>query len=175
MPFPPSAVARIGRDTSLRRDYLGVVHARWATVDDVGELVRLRQVMLDVMDLPPDDRWRPRVAEQLQEGLVDGRYFAAVVDAPNTSGLAGGGIGMVHERLAGPGDDGMLGYVMSMATDPDWRSKGVARSVLGLLLDGFRARGVRRVGLHATPHGEPLYRSFGFVEPRYPELRWYDR
>jgi GNAT superfamily N-acetyltransferase len=78
----------------------------------------------------------------------------------------------VWERLAGPADDdGRFGYVQSMATDPAWRSTGVARAVLALLLDGFRERGVGRVGLHATRYGEPLYRSVGFVEPRFPELR----
>lgn len=149
------------------------MEARWATVDDVDELIRLRQVMLDAMDVPDDPSWRPRVASQLQAGIDDGRFFAAVVESPDgRGGLAGSGVGMVWERLAGPtDDDGRFGYIQSMATDPAWRSQGVARIVLALLLDGFRARGVSRVGLHATQYGDPLYRSVGFVEPRFPELR----
>ena len=149
------------------------VEARWATVDDVAELVRLREVMLAAMGLVADDDWRATVEAQLRTGLPEGRFFAAVVDAP--PGLAGSGIGMVWERLAGPDDGGLFGYVQSMATDPAWRRQGVGRAVLALLLDGFRARGVRRVGLHYTPDGEALYRAAGFTEPRQPELRWYDR
>jgi hypothetical protein len=49
----------------------------------------------------------------------------------------------------------------------------VGRAVLTLLLRGFTERGVRKVGLHYTLDGEPLYRSLGFVEPRQPELRWF--
>ena len=30
---------------------------------------------------------------------------------------------------------------------------------------------VRNVELHATPEGAPLYRSYGFAGPRYPQLR----
>jgi ribosomal protein S18 acetylase RimI-like enzyme len=150
------------------------LEARWATVDDVEELVRLREVMFEAMGIGGDPSWRPLVAGQLRTGLDRGQYFAAVVDADAPRALAGCGVGMVWDRLAGPDDDGQLGYVQSMATDPAWRSRGVARAVLTLLLDGFRARGVRKVGLHYTPHGEPLYRSMGFVEPRQPELRWFD-
>ncbi len=153
------------------------MEARWATVDDVEELVRLREVMLDGMGLGGDPTWRPAVEAQLRSGLVDGRYFAAVVDDPSGGGpggaLVGGGVGMVWERLAGPGDEGRLGYVQSMATNPAWRSRGVARAVMTLLLVGFGERGVRKVGLHYTAAGEPLYRSLGFVEPRQPELRWF--
>ncbi len=145
--------------------------ARWATVDDIGELVRLRGVMLGAMGLDADGTWTVAVEAQLRAGLPDGTFFAAVVDAP--SGLAGSGVGMVWQRLASPGDSGAFGYIQSMATDPAWRRRGVGRAVLTLLLEGFRARGVDRVGLHFTPEGEALYRSAGFTEPRQPELRWY--
>jgi len=151
-----------------------MTRARWATVEDVPELVRLREVMLDAMGLGHDTSWPSGVERQLREGLADDRFFAAVVDADGEPGrLAGGGVGMVWERLGGPGDPGRFGYVQSMATDPSWRRRGVARAVLELLLDGFRDRGVVRVGLHYTAEGEPLYRSAGFVEPRQPELRWF--
>ena len=149
--------------------------ARWATAADVPELVRLRGVMLAAMGLGEDPSWEPAVEAQLRTGLDDGRFFAAVVDGDGPGHLAGSGVGMVWERLAGPGDGGAFGYIQSMATDPSWRRRGVARAVIELLLDGFRARGVTRVGLHYTTDGEPLYRSLGFTEPRQPELRWYDR
>lgn len=152
------------------------MNARWATVDDVAELVRLREVMLDAMGRGGHEPWRRTVERQLRTGLVDGRYFAAVVDAldDGPGRLAGGGVGMVWESLAGPDNDGWLGYIQSMATDPRWRRRGVARSVLALLLDGFAARDVHRVALRATSEGEPLYRSVGFIDPHTPELRWSD-
>jgi ribosomal protein S18 acetylase RimI-like enzyme len=149
--------------------------ARWAGPDDVDELIRLREVMSEAMGTAGDPSWRPVVEQQLRDGLVNGRYFAAVVAADGGPGLAGGGVGMVWERLAGPSDDGRLGYIQSMATDPRFRGLGVARSVLALLMAGFRERGVRKIGLHYTPDGEPLYRSVGFVEPGQPELRYIER
>jgi GNAT superfamily N-acetyltransferase len=50
-----------------------------------------------------------------------------------------------------------------MCTDPEWRRRGLARAVLTELLLEAERRGVRRVELHATPAGAPLYRAAGFV------------
>lgn len=149
------------------------MRVRWADVGDVDELVRLRAVMYSSMGEPDeDDGWRSVVTEQLKTGLVDGSYFAAVIDAPDgATGLACCVIGMVWHRLAGPGDhSGRLGYVMSMATDPRWRRRGYARAVFAALMDRFAADGVPKVSLHASQFGLPMYRSFGFVEHSYPEL-----
>lgn len=145
---------------------------RWADVTDVDELVRLRAVMYEGMGEPcEDDGWVAVVTTQLTHGLADGSYFAAVVDAPDGA-LAAGGIGMVWHRLSGPGDhSGRMGYVMSMATDPRWRTRGHAREIMVALLERFVAEGVGMVTLHASVHGEPLYRSLGFTEGSYPELR----
>jgi len=152
---------------------VAAMQVRWADVGDVDELIRLRAVMYAGMgELHEDDGWRAVVAEQLKAGLPDGRYFAAVVDAPDgEAGLATCGVGMVWHRLAGPGDHtGLLGYIMSMATDPRWRGRGYARAVFARLMQRFTADGVTRVSLHASVYGLPLYRSFGFRESAYPEL-----
>lgn len=146
---------------------------RWAEIGDIDELVRLRAVMFEgIGEHDADDGWQELVAEQLKAGMPDGRYFAAVIDAPDgESGLASCGVGMVWHRLSGPGDhSGRLGYIMSMATDPRWRGRGYARAVFARLMERFTADGVPRVSLHASRYGLPLYRSFGFREPHYPEL-----
>lgn len=144
---------------------------RWAGLDDVDELVRLRRVMFDSMGLavsPADDE---AVAAAFVRGLPTGELFAAVVDS-GEGWLAACGVGMVALRLPGPGNpSGRFGYIQSMVTDERARRRGHARAVLAALLERFDADGVARVDLHATELGEPLYRSFGFVDPRTPELQ----
>jgi ribosomal protein S18 acetylase RimI-like enzyme len=145
---------------------------RWATVEDVAELVRLRRVMFDSMELEvPDDAVRAMDAV-MASGLADGSLFAAVVDAP-AGGLAACGIGMTAQRVPGPHNlSGRYGYVQSMVTDGPFRREGAARAVLDLLMARFEELGVTRVDLHATPMGAPLYRSMGFDDGAHPELRW---
>ena len=150
------------------------MEARRATLADVDELIRLRQVMVDALvdthlSAPG---WEPHAAEVLRAGLADGSIVAFVVDGPE-GGLVAGGVGTVAQRLPGPGNhSGRYGFVQSMATDPDWRRRGSGRAVFTALVDWFRAEGIRAIDLHAGPDGEALYRSFGFREGPNVELSW---
>ena len=84
------------------------------------------------------------------------------------------GMGFIYERFPGPVLlDGRFGYVLGMATDPEFRRRGHGRAIVEALLAWYRANGVRRVDLHATSDGEPLYREYGFTA-RYPGLTWVD-
>lgn len=146
---------------------------RWAELGDVPELMRLRRVMWESIGNEVTAADDAACVEVLSAGLSDGEFFAAVVDAPDGApGVAACGVGMSARRLPGPGNPaGAFGYIQSMVTDERWRGRGFARAVLVALLDRFVADGVTRVDLHASAAGEPLYRSFGFVPGRQPELR----
>lgn len=153
------------------------MRVRPATAADIPELVRLRAVLADRMaeDGPhgsaPDDGWQEAYARNLTVRLGTPDVAVFVVDAPG-GGLAACGIGFVFERFPGPLlPDGRFGYILGMTTDPAHRRKGHGRAVLDALMAWYRDNGVRRVDLHATSDGEPLYRSFGFGD-RYPGLSW---
>jgi ribosomal protein S18 acetylase RimI-like enzyme len=143
---------------------------RRATPDDADDLVRLRQVMYDAMDVDhTDPGWAAECARVLRAGLAGGSMAAYVVE--DGGRIVACGVGMVEQRLPGPRNPrGRHGHVQSMATDPDARRRGYAREVFGALLEWFAEQGVPSVDLHATPYGEPLYRSYGFTEPRWAAL-----
>jgi GNAT superfamily N-acetyltransferase len=149
--------------------------ARQATGEDAAELVRLRAVMLRSMlrgDQWNDD-WREPALRTLQEQLGETEPFltAFVVDRPE-GGLAACAVGTIEQRLGGPGDPyGRKGYVFSVVTDLDQRRLGHSRACVTALLEWFRGRGVRSVDLRASPDGEPLYTSLGFVRTADPAMR----
>ena len=147
---------------------------RFATTADIPELIRLRAVMIESGgDTFEGGPWAERCAEVLAGALASGEMAAVVVDRPEGDGLAACGVGMVAQRLPSRGcPDGRYGYVQSMCTDEDHRRQGLARAVFDGLMGWFAASGVTRVDLHASPMGEPLYRSYGFADPHQPELRW---
>jgi ribosomal protein S18 acetylase RimI-like enzyme len=138
---------------------------RFAMRADAPELVRLRGVMFESFGVDTSDpEWRGRCQAHLEERLADGRLIGAVVDHPQASGLVASALAEVSTRIPAPSrPTGSYAYVSSVSTDRAWRGRGMARAVVSLLLDELRRRGVRRVELHATPDGEPLYRSFGFL------------
>jgi ribosomal protein S18 acetylase RimI-like enzyme len=158
-----------------------VIEVRRATPDDSSELVRLRGIMIASVagTEPPPGPWqdsaelflRARLAEP--DESVATSVAAFVVDRPGGPGkLAACAVGSIEYRLARPDNPkGTTGYVFNVATDPDQRRRGYSRACMEELLDWFRRRGVTRVDLKASPEGEPLYASLGFVRTADPAMR----
>ncbi|WP_066938302.1 GNAT family N-acetyltransferase [Microtetraspora fusca] len=148
---------------------------RAATVDDIPELVRLREVLAVRMaaDIHGqiESGWQEAYACALEERLGDPDVAVYVVDAPG-GGLAACGAGFIYRRFPGPGlADGRWGYILGMTTDPAFRRRGHGRAILDALMAWYRENGVARVDLHATSDGMDLYAGHGFAE-RYPGLTW---
>lgn len=105
--------------------------------------------------------FRSRLAER-------DRFAAYVVDGPD--GLVACAAGWLERRLPGVLMTPDVGHVANICTEPARRREGLARACLEALLGWLRGAGVRRVDLHATEQGAPLYHSLGFTAPAYPAL-----
>ncbi|NEA45222.1 GNAT family N-acetyltransferase [Streptomyces sp. SID10815] len=134
---------------------------------DAGEVLRLRQVMIDSMaGADPSTDWHadslPVLAARLAE--PDGGFAAFVVDWPERPGtLAALVAGTLEYRIGRAGNPlGTVGYVFSVATDPGARRRGYARAGMDALLEWFRERGADRVQLTASAEAAPLYAALGF-------------
>ncbi|MEV6614038.1 GNAT family N-acetyltransferase [Streptomyces sp. NPDC051051] len=149
---------------------------RRALPEDAPELLRLRQVMIDsTASAPTSAGWHaeslPTVRARLAE--PDGDFAAFVVDHPERPGaLAALVAGTIDYRI-GRADNphGAVGYVFSVATDPDARRRGYARACMATLLEWFRERDAGHVLLNASPAAEPLYASLGFTRDTDPSMR----
>jgi GNAT superfamily N-acetyltransferase len=147
---------------------------RRADPDDAAELTRLRIVMFTDMGRDAallDDDWRRRNVAHFRRRLAETDLFAAyVVEAPE-GGLAASAAGWLNDHLIGTvNPTGKVGYIANMCTDPAHRRRGYGRATLVSLLGWLRSTGITTVDLHATPDGEPLYRSLGFTAPVDPAL-----
>lgn len=151
------------------------VAARRAGPDDAEELTRLRILMLREMGQDvtgAGEPWQRRSAGLFRSRLRDTGTFAGfVVDKPDGPGLAACAVGWLNPHLMTPRNlTARRGYVANTCTDVGYRGRGYGRATITPLLDWMRSAGVGMVDLHATPAGEPLYRSLGFTEPRTPAL-----
>jgi predicted GNAT family acetyltransferase len=61
--------------------------------------------------------------------------------------------------------------VVNVYTEPQWRGKGVAKSLLRELMHWASQQGMDRVVLHASDAGRPLYEKLGFRPTN--EMRWF--
>ena len=70
----------------------------------------------------------------------------------------------MRDLLPRPGhvDDGREALIANMWTEPEHRRRGLARHLLGVMLGWCREQGIRRVVLHASNDGRPLYEQVGF-------------
>ncbi len=131
-------------------------------------MVRLAELMFRplVGDALPEEAWEAwrHASRQALTERQDQDAAVSVVDHPEAPGrLVASGAGVLATRMPNPWHpDGRAGYVQWMSTDEAFRRRGFGRAVLLAVLDWFETSGVDNVELHATPQGEPLYRSEGF-------------
>ena len=147
--------------------------ARLARIEDAAEIVRLARLMFESMGASGSDGlWERATLQHVQDRLgADLAIF--VVDDPIHEGrLVASAAGTINRRLPGPFvPHGVVGYVQWVCTDLDHRRQGLSRQVMAALLAWYEERQVPVVELHATPMGEPLYRSMGFDDPKPRALR----
>ncbi|MFF4757248.1 GNAT family N-acetyltransferase [Streptomyces sp. NPDC001292] len=149
---------------------------RRAVADDAPECLRLRQVMIDsVSGADSSTGWHTESLPALKARLAepDGDFAAFVVDHPERPGALAALVAGTLEYRIGRADNphGRVGYVFSVATDPDARRRGYARACMESLLDWFRERGAAQVDLNASAEAEPLYAELGFVRKPDPSMR----
>jgi len=161
----------------VRHDFpVNEIDVRRAKPDDAEALVRLRALMLEAMGLDtggPDAPWRDVALRYFIDGLASPGTFAAfVVDDPE-AGVVAGAVGHVNANPPGPNDlSTKRGNLYNVSTEPDFRRRGLARACVVALLAWYRDETeVGQVELHATPDGDTLYRSLGFVTAGYPTQR----
>jgi GNAT superfamily N-acetyltransferase len=90
------------------------------------------------------------------------RFLGWIVESGQGQ-VAGSGCVWVVESLPRPGDpQRWRPYVLSMYTDPEFRGRGVASSIVRAAVAWSRARGFSRITLHGSEMGRPVYARLGF-------------
>ena len=144
---------------------------RRASVEDAWELTRLRRVMLKNFQEIHDEAWEYACKDAFEQALADpdGMIQAFVVDAGDFPGkLAACAVGVIQQRLPSPDNhSGLIGYIQSVSTDPDYQHRGYARAVVESTLEWLDSCDVPKTELTATTVGDDLYRDLGFSEPRF--------
>ena len=102
---------------------------------------------------------RPRLARALADGSY--RHWLAI-DASGR--VAGGGGVLLSPWPANPHDPCTeRAVILNVYTEQEFRRRGIARQVMGIILEWIKAYGLRSVNLHASEEGRQLYERLGFV------------
>lgn len=139
-------------------------HIRPATTADIPDLIALRRLMFESMGYRDEaalERMSTASTHYMAETLPTGEIRAWVAEA-NGQVVAGGAI-VIHSAPPTIRNlDGREGYIMNVATLPQWRCQGIATALLHVMLDALRAADITAVSLHASEEGRPIYVRAGF-------------
>ncbi|OLT50552.1 GNAT family N-acetyltransferase [Cellulosimicrobium sp. CUA-896] len=145
---------------------------RRAGPDDAPGLVALRVELMRAMGEDGADapEWQDRALAWFRAALAGGDAAAFVVDGDD--GVVAGALGTLHRGAPSARNPrGLTAHVTNVCTLPGARGQGLARACVEAAIGWSRAAGVDSVALHTTPDGEGLYRSLGFTDTTYTELR----
>lgn len=138
---------------------------RMATIDDSAIITHHRNSMFADMGhgtAQPRAQMDLHFDIWLRRMMNDGHYLAWFA-CDGDKVLSGAGLWLIDW---GPGPDGYAGrmpYLLNVYTEPDYRKQGLARLLVKEVIRYCQENGYRRLRLHASEYGRPLYEQLGFT------------
>lgn len=100
--------------------------------------------------------------EYLQKALSNNEFISYMAEI-NGEPASISGMVIFHRPPYLENLQGMEAYILNMYTVPKYRGNGLAKQLLQNCIDESKNYGVKRIWLHATEEGAPLYKKMGFV------------
>ncbi len=138
---------------------------RRATIEDVDQLVQLRLLLFEETgELVERDvsAFAEAIHVFLIKSLPQKSFLAWIVESEHRIVACSGFV--PFERLPVPENLlGKEGYILNMYTLPEWRGQGLATALLQAVISYAKETDIRRLWLHATDTGRPVYEKIGFI------------
>lgn len=154
-----------GPSAPRRRPAL-VVKIRQATPADINVLAHQRIAMfrsIHGIDDATAATLEASTRAYLSCAITSGEYHGWLLEAGGEI-VAGGGI-IMHKLLPRPKQlrGGNEAYILNIYTEPAYRRNGFARRIMKAMMAWCHQQSIKRISLHASDQGRPLYESLGFV------------
>ena len=147
------------------------VRIRAATVDDIGQLLRLWALVFDEYDSAEPKPWRNHAREWFAR-CVDDRRTARFPVIEVDGRIVATAIGTLELGVPNPQcPQGRTVRLANVITTPDHRRNGYATLLVHDVIDWARSIKADRVDLSATPAGQHIYNKAGFVLTSAPRMK----
>jgi GNAT superfamily N-acetyltransferase len=144
---------------------------RPATLGDVDTLVHHRLAMFTEMGTHVDvASVATAFGEWVTRLLPAGTYRGWVIEAPDATVVAGGGLTIIPWPPGPWYMGGRIAFVYNVYTEPAHRRRGLARMIMDAIHDWCRDEGISVVALNASGEGLPLYESMGYQQMPSPMM-----
>ena len=134
---------------------------RKLTAEDLDPFIRMRIAQLREEGATEQLDLVPALKDYYHRHLEDGTFVSwLAVDGEKIVGTSG--MSFVEKPPYFSCPSGRIGLLSSMYTDPAYRRRGIARELLGRVVEEARAYGCGSVQITASDMGVLLYSNFGF-------------
>jgi GNAT superfamily N-acetyltransferase len=149
---------------------------RLATLNDLDELIRLRLDFLEEVGSLKSGvdcgELCAAMRDYMTRKMPSGEFLAWVAESEGAI-VATSGVTLFERPPNGANPAGLEAYLSNMYTLPAWRGRGLGTALVETIVAHLKATRVRRVWLHATEQGRPVYAKAGFVPSETDmELTW---
>jgi len=136
---------------------------RIATKNDIELLMSSRLEMLKVVnDLPQDYEYTDEFVNESRDYFLNGDHTTVLaIDNGEVVGCASMSYMRIMPTFSHP--TGRRAHLMNVYTRDEYRRRGIARQMCGILIEEAWNRGATEISLDATTMGRPLYESLGFT------------
>ena len=136
---------------------------RKLTEDDLATFISMRITQLREEGATEDIDLVPALEDYYHRHMADGTFVSwLALDGEKIVGTSG--MSLVEKPPYFSCPSGRLGLLSSMYTDPGYRRLGIAKELLGRVVEETRRYGCGSVWITASDMGVLLYTDFGFVK-----------
>ena len=143
-----------------------MIEYRTTTSEDIELLMSSRLEMLRaVNDLSEDQEFSEEIISESRDYFLNGDQTTILaMDGDIVIGCASMSYMRIMPTFSHP--TGRRAHLMNVYTRYEYRRKGIARRMVGMLIEDAWDKGATEISLDATTAGRPLYESLGFVDSK---------
>jgi ribosomal protein S18 acetylase RimI-like enzyme len=142
------------------------VEIRKAAIQDIEEICRLRLELfkeLGEVRSEQEEALVITVTREYLEEVLSKNEFISYLALLNGEVISVSGMALFKRPPYLENLKGLEAYILNMYTIPPYRRKGLARSLLERLIEECKKMGVKRIWLHSSDDGKPLYSKMNFT------------
>ena len=140
-----------------------MIEYRLLTPANVDTFIEMRVRQLREEGATEDIDLRPALRDYYDRHLSDGSFVSWLATEGGRI-IATSGLSIVEKPPYFGCPSGRIGLLSSMFTEPEYRRRGIARTLLARIVGEARQRGCGAVQITASDMGVLLYTDFGFVK-----------
>lgn len=138
-------------------------HIRKATPADTNAILHHRVAMFTEMKVDVDAAALERAfVPWLRDAMTSGLYHGWCAETASAEIIGGAGVTVLPWPPAPPILASRIAYVYNVYTEPRHRRRGIALRLMETIHAWAREQGIRRIALHASDEGRPLYESMEY-------------